>query len=364
MPGERTKILVTGATGYIGGAVVDKFLARPDAPSLDIRAVVRSPEKGEKLKAFGITPIIGSHDDEDLMVKAASQVDVVLAMADSDDLAAAKATLKGLKKRFEETGKQPILINTSGTGTLADDAAGMYTTDTVYDDADPDQIETLPYTKIHRNVDLEIVAADKEGIAYVCCVEGPLHLVSPGYIRSYIILPSTIYSIAQGPLYEARISNPHSIQVPALIKAAIDRRQAGMVGNGVNVWPNVDIHELADLYSILYNSIIKNPDGTGHGREGYYFGANGEHSLLDVCRSIGEALVDLGIATSPKPTSFTKEEIDKYFGGSNFSENNSRCRANRSKSIGWQPKKTTEDLLKSIRPEVQAMTNMTSRPSN
>ncbi|KAL0064834.1 hypothetical protein AAF712_008231 [Marasmius tenuissimus] len=161
MPGERTKILVTGATGYIGGAVVDKFLARPDAPSLDIRAVVRSPEKGEKLKAFGITPIIGSHDDEDLMVKAASQVDVVLAMADSDDLAAAKATLKGLKKRFEETGKQPILINTSGTGTLADDAAGMYTTDTVYDDADPDQIETLPYTKIHRDVDLEIVAADK-----------------------------------------------------------------------------------------------------------------------------------------------------------------------------------------------------------
>ncbi|KAK1224079.1 hypothetical protein PQX77_008409 [Marasmius sp. AFHP31] len=108
---------------------------------------------------------------------------------------------------------------------------------------------------------------------------------------------------------------------------------------------------------------MKNPDRTGHGREGYYFGANGEHSLLDVCRSIGAALVDLGIGTSPEPTSFTKEEIDKYFGGSNFSENNSHCRANRSKSIGWQPKKTTEDLLKSIRPEVEAMANMISRLS-
>ena len=100
MSAERIKILVTGATGsytlylrtapksltdisnkgYIGGTVVSRFLARPDASSLDIRAVVRSAEKGEKLKAFGITPIIGSHDDEELMIKAASQVDVVLAM--------------------------------------------------------------------------------------------------------------------------------------------------------------------------------------------------------------------------------------------------------------------------------------------
>ncbi|KAL0566871.1 hypothetical protein V5O48_015123 [Marasmius crinis-equi] len=333
---QTAKILVTGATGYIGGAVLGRFLARPDATSLDFRAIVRSPEKAEKLKAFGITPIVGSHNDEQLMVKAASEVDVVLAMADSDDLSAAKATLQGLKKRFEETGNPPIFINTSGTGTLTDKAAGMYTSDTIYDDSDPDQIETLPATQIHRDVDLEIVGADREG-----------------YIKSYIVLPATIYSIARGPLFEAGISNPHSIQVPGLIRASIARKQAGMVGKGANFWPNVDVHELADLYSALWDSIMNDPQ-TGHGREGYYFGASGEHRLYDVSQAIGEALVPLGISNSPEPTSFTNEELEKYFKGSTYSEHNSRCRATRSKSVGWNPKMTTKDFLKSIKPEVEA----------
>ncbi|KAK7044262.1 hypothetical protein VNI00_007984 [Paramarasmius palmivorus] len=311
---QKVKILVTGVTGYIGGAVVDRFLARSDASSLDIRAIVRSKEKAEKLRDFGINLIVGSHNDENVMVKAASEVDVVIAMADSDDLNAAKYILRGLKKRFEETGKPPIFINTSGTGTLADNAAGLGTTDTIYDDADPDQIETLPPTQIHRNVDLEITNADKE----------------------------------------AGISNPHSIQVPSLIKASLDRKRAGMVGQGKNVWPNVDIHELAELYNLLYDATINNPNKIGHGREGYYFGASGEHKLYDVSKAIGEALVELGISDNGDPTTFTPQEMKKYYNQSNYMENNSRCVANRSRALGWSPKKSTPDLLKSIKPEVEA----------
>ncbi|KAL0566873.1 hypothetical protein V5O48_015125 [Marasmius crinis-equi] len=334
---EKVKVLVTGVTGYIGGAVICRFLARNDASSFDFRAVVRSPEKAEKLKSFGITPIVGSHNDEELMVKAASGVDMVIAMADADDLVAAKATLKGLKKRFEETGKPPIFINTSGTGVLVDHAAGMYVSDTIYNDADPDQIETLAPTQMHRNVDLEIVRADETG-----------------YVRSHIVLPSTIYSIARGPLFDAGISNPYSIQVPALIRASLDRKQAGMIGEGANVWPNVDIHEVADLYSVLYDSIVKNPKQTGHGREGIYFGASGEHRLYDVSEAIGRVLVELGITTTVEPTTFSKEEILKYFKGYTLLGSNSRCRANRSMAIGWDPKKTTKDLLESVRAEVEA----------
>ncbi|KAL0564750.1 hypothetical protein V5O48_017288, partial [Marasmius crinis-equi] len=229
---EKVKVLVTGITGYIGGAVVNRFLARPDASSFDIRAIVRSPEKAEKLKAFGITPIVGSHNDENVMLKAASEVDVIITMADVDDLKAAKLTLEGLKKRFEQTGKPPILIHTSGTGVIADTAGGMRVGETIYDDANPEQIESIAPTQIHRNVDLEVVAADKEG-----------------YVRTHIIVPSTIYSIAKGDIFDAGIANPHSVQVPAIIRASIDRKQAGMVGEGKNLWPNVDVHELGDLYS-------------------------------------------------------------------------------------------------------------------
>jgi hypothetical protein len=69
---------------------------------------------------------------------------------------------------------------------------------------------------------------------------------------------------------------------------------------------------VADLYVVLYDSIVSNPSNTGHGREGFYFGENGEHTLYDVGKAIGEALVAIGKTDNPEPTTLTKEELDKY----------------------------------------------------
>lgn len=130
-------------------------------------------------------------------------------------------------------------------------------------------------------------------------------------------------------LVDAGIQNSHSLQVPGLIQVSLSRGRAGMVGEGKNVWPNVDIEEgkkkhdyicssvlivyysVADLYIVLYDSIITNP-ATGHGREGIYFGVNGEHTLYDVGKAIGEALVAIGKTDNPEPTTFTKEELDRF----------------------------------------------------
>ncbi len=40
----------------------------------------------------------------------------------------------------------------------------MYATDTIYDDSNAEQIESLPPDAFHRNVDLAVVQADKEGM--------------------------------------------------------------------------------------------------------------------------------------------------------------------------------------------------------
>ena len=142
---------------------------------------------------------------------------------------------------------------------LIDDAAGDYITDTiVYDDANPDQIESLPDTQLHRNVDLELLKADKEGASqafFGLCFS--LQCLS-GYIKIYIILPSTIYGIASGVLVENGIQNPHSQQVPGLIKIALSRGRAGMVGAGKNVWPNVDIEEGKKKYDYYFESGVNN----------------------------------------------------------------------------------------------------------
>ncbi|KAF9069717.1 hypothetical protein BDP27DRAFT_1383066 [Rhodocollybia butyracea] len=320
-----TKILMTGVTGYIGGAILTRFMQRSDFSSLDIRAVVRSSDKAKRLKEYGITPIVGSHDDLELMEKAAQEVDVVIAMADCDDVVAAEA----LKK----TGKRPIYINTSGTGVLADNADGMYASTTIYDDADSDQINSLHPSQPHRPVDLAIVNADAEG-----------------FVKAYIILPTHIWNTAQGPLFDSGISNPQSILIPSLIRASLDRGQGGMAGKGLNIWNNVEIHELADLYSLVFDATLSETSSLPHGRDGYIFGITGEHSLYQVCKAVAQAMVRVGKGKSEEPTSFTKEEIDKYFsvGGYAALSTNSRGKPTRGAALGWAPKKTTEDMLANI----------------
>lgn len=131
-------------------------------------------------------------------------------------------------------------------GVLIDDAAGDHITDTIYNDADPDQIETLADTQPHRNVDLELLKADKEGTSQFHFSSDYPSSYLPGYVKVYFILPSTIYGIATGELVDRGIQNPHSQQVPGLIRVALCRGRAGMVGAGKNVWPNVHIEEGKD----------------------------------------------------------------------------------------------------------------------
>jgi len=75
--------------------------------------------------------------------------------------------------------------------------------------------------------------------------------------------------------------------------------------------------------------------------------------LYDIGKGIGLVLVDLGLSTAAEPTTFGQEEIEKYFRGLTVLGSNARCRGNRSREIGWQPKKTLKDLFASIKPEVE-----------
>lgn len=68
-------------------------------------------------------------------------------------------------------------------GVLMDNAAGEYTIDTIYDDANPEQMESLPDTQLHRNVDLELLKADKEGAS----LPPPLFFFGSNYLLAYII---------------------------------------------------------------------------------------------------------------------------------------------------------------------------------
>ncbi|KAF9806336.1 hypothetical protein IEO21_08716 [Rhodonia placenta] len=339
MSPSKTNIFLIGATGYIGGSVLTRLQSHASANTFDITVLVRSAEKAKVLQEkFGVKTVVGSNEDLDKLEALSEQSHVVFSCADADNLPAIEAILRGLRKRHASIGDLPTLIHTSGTGEIATQAKGMFASDTIYSDTDVDQIKSIPPTALHRDVDLAIVAADEQG-----------------YARTHIILPSTIYGQAKGPLFDAGVSNPFSIQIPNLIRASIGRKQGGVVGQGKAIWPDVHIDDVSDLYIVLFDAITTNPEGVGHGFEGFYFGENGEHTWYDISKAISKALVELGVGGTDEPTSFTDEELAKYWGSvdaGNYSGTNSRCRANRSRSIGWKPKYTTADMLASIKPEV------------
>ncbi|KAL0069451.1 hypothetical protein AAF712_003477 [Marasmius tenuissimus] len=301
-PSPKTVVLLTGATGYIGGTVLSRLLALPDASSkFDFRAIVRNSDKAQKLKdLFGVNAILGSHLDVELMVRETSQADVVLAMADCDDMESLGAILIGLKRRYQTTGRAPVLVHTSGTGVLSDNAGGE-SSQVIWDDANTAQMATIAPEAIHRPPELKVLDADKEG-----------------YIKTYIVVPSAIHGVPKTPLVDAGIQNPRSAFYTFLTAAAFPRGQGFIVGKGNNIWPTAHIDELADVYTKLFTAAVvdDDKDGLPHGSEGYFTVGADEFTFYEVAEEVSKALKHFGKlrGTSTDPTPITKEECAKYLG--------------------------------------------------
>ncbi len=56
------------------------MLNHPSISNFKITALVRSPDKAEKLETLGVTPVVGSLDDSELLKKLCSESDVVMSM--------------------------------------------------------------------------------------------------------------------------------------------------------------------------------------------------------------------------------------------------------------------------------------------
>ena len=70
-----TTVFFTGATGYVGGAILTRLL---EEGSFEITALVRDAQKAKKLNALGVSTIIASLDDSVPLVAGAAAADVVI----------------------------------------------------------------------------------------------------------------------------------------------------------------------------------------------------------------------------------------------------------------------------------------------
>lgn len=337
-------IFFIGATGYIGSSVLSAILKEVDQDT-KVTILARNAKVLPGFEAVDkrITAVQGSLGDHAQLTSLAAAHDVVINTAEADDLGAAQALLKGLKERHEKTGSRPIFIQTSGTGVLTDDAYGAFAGTEVFTDAEPEPtanppllpISDLKPARFHRKVDLALEAADKDG-----------------YVYTYIILPASIYGISQTVFSEKGLANPQSLQVPYVTRIGIDRKVAAAFGEGKNLWPNVEIHDLAELYALVYRQATA-PGPGDHGANGYFFAETAEYSLQQVYDAVGAQLFALGLIDSPTPTPLSDEELNKYMGGSRYTGSNSRARAVHSRRLGWKPVNNgNEPFIASIKEDV------------
>lgn len=283
------KIFCTGASGYIGGSVA----ATLAAAGHHVRGLVRSSEGAEKVRAFGIEPVIGTLDDAPLLDREARAADAVINAASADNRAAAMSLLSAL----EGSGKP--FIHTSGSSIVGTRAAGQRVDD-VFD-------ETTPFTPSPARA--ARVALDRDILAYA----------NKG-VRTAIVCPSLIYGIGRG-------AKADSAQVPWLIRTAKKHGVAKHYGPGENVWSNVHIDDLVDLYA----RVLKHaPAGA------FYFAENGENSMREICAAIGQAL---GLGGATRAMSLAEAAAEWGEGpAQDTMGSNSRVRGVRARrALGWAP---------------------------
>jgi NAD(P)-dependent dehydrogenase (short-subunit alcohol dehydrogenase family) len=103
------RILITGATGYIGGSVATRLLEKGH----QVLGLARSEEAAAALRKRSIEPVSGDLTSHGKLARAAESVDAVINAANSDNPFVVHAILPRLKG----TGK--VYIQTSGSSVVS-----------------------------------------------------------------------------------------------------------------------------------------------------------------------------------------------------------------------------------------------------
>jgi nucleoside-diphosphate-sugar epimerase len=280
----QLRIFLTGANGFIGGAVAAAVIADGHR----VRGLVRSQANADAVAAHGIEPVIGSLDDAMVLHAEARAADAVVNAASSDHRGAIEALIAAL------AGSGKPFLHTSGSSIVADLAMGEPSDRIFYEgssfEAEPDKAAR--------------VAIDR------------LVLDAPG-VRSVVLCNTMIYGDALG-------APAQSVQIPALVRQAKASGVVPYIGRGLNRWSNVHIADVAALYAL---ALTKAPAGT------FMYVESGEAALGEIAQAIA---VRLGLAAQ----SLSAEQAIATWGRNMavFSlGSNSRVRGKVAADLGWTP---------------------------
>ncbi|MBT2621162.1 NAD-dependent epimerase/dehydratase family protein [Chryseobacterium sp. ISL-6] len=283
------KVLITGITGYIGGTIAKKLQEK----SYHVIGLVRNNAQVKELESLGIESIIGNIHDESVLKSAIANADAIIHNADSaDDAYAVDSIINAL----EGSGK--TLIFTSGSAILGGKENGEKS-DFVFTEDIPLNPRLEMASRVLIN-DYVLRSAQKN-------------------IRSIVIVPTMVYGTGLG-------LKKDSIQIPALTQFSKEKGFGIYFGKGENIWSNVHIEDLSDLYVLA----LKNAKAGS-----IYYAENGSSTIKNIAENISRKH-----NLNPAQSLNVQEAVNKFgpAGGYFGFASNSLCSADKAKTeLGWNP---------------------------
>lgn len=254
-------VFLTGANGWVGSVVARELIEAGHS----VVGLVRSKEKGEALAASGVTPLVGSLTDLDVLRQGASDADGVIHTAFGLDHAKIAELAEEDRKAIETFGEvfagseRPILV-TGGLGLLPPG-------ETFTEDARPPVIPGFPRFS--------------EQAAFA--------LAERGMRASVVRLPRSVHGLGER----------HGF-VPMLTTVARETGVSAYVEDGQNLWPSVHRLDAARVFRLAIE----------RGGRGEAFHAVAEEGMP--YRLIAEAI---GRQNNVPTRSLMREEAEAPFGG-------------------------------------------------
>jgi nucleoside-diphosphate-sugar epimerase len=233
------RVLVTGATGYVGSAVVQAFVSHGH----QVTGLSRTPEKDAVLKSARAEPLRGTLADLSRLAQALAGHDALVHCAMDYALGPAsdKAAVEALLSAARSAGSQRVVVYTSGVWVLGE------TKQPVGEDGSTARpAPAVAWRPAHERLVLD---------------------AAEGSLVTAVIRPGMVWGEKRG------------LFVPFLETAAKEGA-AAYVGPGENRWPPIHREDLAELYRLVAE---KRAGGLYHGVDG------SATKVQDIARASSEA---------------------------------------------------------------------------
>ena len=280
-------VFLTGATGYIGSAVLDAMIKGGHR----VTAMARDPEKAERLQTRGAATIIGELGLPKTYVNAVKAADAVVhtAMESSPrgvekEKLALDTILAALAETSRADGKQRVFIYTSGVWVLGRSVKSAE------EDAPLDPPPHVAWRPAHEELVLSAFS---------------------GTLRTVVVRPGIVYGGGRGIVAD-------------LIKDALNGL-IRVVGPGKNRWPSIYDHDLADLYV----RILQSPSAAGviHATD------EADERVIDIAEAIAEH-----VPQKPDIRIVPLTEARKKFGTyADALALDQKVRSPKARALGWTP---------------------------